>query len=99
MDNAKNYSLMSLRSVIFCIIQRKLEICTSVLHYNMTWLGGYKTFFKLNSTEHEIEIAHNPKMLTNENFPCLQILRSYCYHVNCWYLNIYEHDKFHAQLI
>ena len=30
----------------------------SVVIKRLTWPGGYKTFFMLNSTEHEILIAH-----------------------------------------
>ena len=45
------------------------------------------------------------KMLKNIDFYCFQTLRFCINHVikcqnveNCWHLNIYEHDKFHAQL-
>ena len=52
-----------------------------VSYCSSSWPGGYKTFFMLNSLEHEIP---NPYKDLNAN--------------NCWYFNIYEHDKFHAQL-
>ena len=34
------------------------------------WPRGYKTFFKLNSTKHEILTAHKTKILINEEVSC-----------------------------
>ena len=62
---------------------------------------GYKTFYMLNSTEHEIQQSIKAIMLTN----CFKSLRCCIYHANkclnannCWHFNIYEQDKFCAQL-
>ena len=45
------------------------------------------------------------KMLKNNDFSCFQPHTCCIYHANkcynansCWHFNIYEHDKFHAQL-
>ena len=46
-----------------------------------TWPRCSKTFFMLNSTEHEL-------------YPVLKCLNAN----NCWHFNIYEQDKFRAQL-
>ena len=51
-----------------------------------------KLFFILNSTEHEISTAH--KSLSDVVFIMLIMLK--CQH--CWHFNIYELDKFCAQL-
>ena len=50
-----------------------------------------KLFFRLNSTEHDILTAHKTKLPTNEEVSCFKSLRS-------WHFNIFEHDKFRAQL-
>ena len=39
---------------------------------------GYKTFFILNSTEHEISTAHK----TNKEITCFKSLRCCIYHAN-----------------
>ena len=43
---------------------------------------GYKNFFMLNSTEHEILTAIKTKITDND----------------CWNFNIYEQDKFRGEL-
>ena len=43
---------------------------------------GYKTFFMLNSTEHEISTAHKNKIQTNEEVSCFKSPRSCIYHAN-----------------
>ena len=50
--------------------------------------GILTTCFMLNSTEHNISTAHKTKIPTNEDFLAL----------SCWHFNIYEQDKFRAQL-
>ena len=44
-------------------------------------LLGYKTFFMLNSTEHEISTAHKAKIPTNKEVSCFKS-RCYVYHAN-----------------
>ena len=51
-------------------------------------LRGYKTFFMLNSAEHEILNAHK-----YENIKKLGLFSAHS-----WHFNIYEQGKFHAQL-
>ena len=53
----------------------------------------------------EFQMLIKSKMLKNKDFSCVQMLRCCIYHNykylnanNCWHFNIYEHDKFHAQL-
>ena len=53
----------------------------------------------------EFQMLIKSKMLKNKDFSCLRIVRCCIYHGhkylnanNCWHFNIYEHDKFHAQL-
>ena len=42
--------------------------CIWCIDYNIDFLHrGYKTFFMLNPTEHEIITAHKTKILTNES--------------------------------
>ena len=67
------------------------------------WHRGYKTFFMLNSTEHELLIK--AKIQANEEVSCFKSLRCCIYHAyrclnanKCWHFNIYKQDKFHAQL-
>ena len=60
----------------------------------MYWPGDYETFYLLNSTEHQISTAHKTKMLKNKDIARFQAPRC----CNCWHVNIYEHDIFHAQL-
>ena len=57
----------------------------------------------LNSTEHEISTAH--KIPTNEEVSCFKTHRCCIYYANkclnasnSWHFNIYEQDKFRAQL-
>ena len=70
---------------------------------------GYKTFFMLNSVEHEILNAHNYKKYQEIRLFEAQISLE-CHFLmlmnvemptinanNCWHFNIYEQDKFHAQ--
>ena len=66
--------------------------------------GGYQTFFMLNSTEHEISTAHK-RIPKSEDVSCFKSLRCGIYHAykclnanKCWHFNIYEQDKFLAQL-
>ena len=67
-------------------------------------LRGYKTFSMLNSAEHEISTAHNTKIPRKKEVSCFKSLRCIypadeCYNPNyCWHFNIYEQDKFRAQL-
>ena len=53
----------------------------------------------------EFQLLIKSKMLENSDLSGFQILRCYIYHAdNCliandfWHFNIYEHDKFYAQL-
>ena len=48
----------------------------------MTWPRGYKAFFMLNSTEHEISTAHKTKIPTNKEVSCFKSLRCCIYHAN-----------------
>ena len=72
-------------------------------------LRGYKTFFMLNSSNHEISAAHKAEMLKIFflAFKLSDVVYIMLINVtmptksdanNCWHFNIYEHDKFHAQL-
>ena len=58
---------------------------------------GYKAFFMLNSTEHKISTTHKTKTLTKK-FLALSLSDVVFVILMCWHFNIYEHDKFHAQL-
>ena len=80
-----------------------------VPHKVYTRPRGYKTFFMLNSTEHEISLGHKNKNTKNlKVFSCsaqLSLL-SWVEHerslkilsVFCQYFKIYNQIKFHAQL-
>ena len=53
----------------------------------------------------EFQLLIKPKMLKNTDFSCFQIFRCCILHAdkcknanNCWHYNIYEQDKFRAQL-
>ena len=66
---------------------------------------GYKTFFVLNSVEHEILNARMYKNIKKFGlFKAQLILECYfsahkCLNANnCWHFNIYEREKVHAQL-
>ena len=65
---------------------------------------GYKTFYMLNLTEHEISTAHKTKIPRNKNVSSFKSLRCCIYHfnkcknANTWHLNVYKQDKFRAQL-
>ena len=70
-------------------------------HVCILWPRGYKTFFMLNSGEHEILDAHKYKNIKKSNFfrlrcffPAYKCLNAN----NCWHFNIYEQEKFHAHL-
>ena len=43
---------------------------------------GFKTFFMLNSTQHEISTAHKTKIPTNEEVSSVKSLRCCIYHAN-----------------
>ena len=75
------------------------------LSMDLSWPRGYKTCFMLNSTEHEISTAHKSKIPANKEVSCFKSLRCCIYHANkclnannCWHFDIYEQDKFRAQL-
>ena len=59
---------------------------------------GYMDFFMLNSTEHGISTAQKTKIPTNGEVSCFKSLRCCIYHANKWHFNIYEQEKFRAQL-
>ena len=61
------------------------------------WARGYKAFFMLISAEHEISNAHKYKNIKKFCFLQAQI-RLYGYFSCCWHFNIYEQERFHAQL-
>ena len=67
---------------------------------------GYKTFFMLNSTEHDISTAGKTKIPANKEVFGFKSLRCGIYHANrclnannCWHFNILEQDKFRTQII
>ena len=41
---------------------------------------GFKTFFMLNSTEHEISTAHKTQISKKKEVSCFKSLRCYIYH-------------------
>ena len=47
-----------------------------------TRIGDYKTFFMLNSNEHDISLLIRTKILKNEDFSCFQTIRYCIYHAN-----------------
>ena len=65
---------------------------------------GYKTFFMLNSVEHEILNAHMYKDIKKFGVLAQISLEFYfpahkCQNANkCWHFNIYGKEKFHALL-
>ena len=64
-----------------------------------SWAQRYKTFFMHNSAEHEILNAGKYENIKNYTFSSSdnpRMLFSCSY--NCWHFNIYEQEKFHAQL-
>ena len=48
----------------------------------LIWPQGYKTFFMLNSTGHEISTAQKNKTAKNKDFSCFQTLRCFIYHAD-----------------
>ena len=69
----------------------------------LTWPRGYKTFFMLNSIEHENLNAHKYKNINkNQLFLGSDKPRMLFFlHINvkiCWHFNFYEREKFHALL-
>ena len=82
-----------------------INIKTEIQYYTDTkaWPRGYKTFFVLNSVEHEILNAHKYKNIKKFGLFKAQLIlecyfsRSYMLEY-CWHFNIYEREKFHAQL-
>ena len=95
-----------------CPLQKKLRSIWKFLFSFLckhiqckTWPQGCKTFYMLNSTEHEILNAHHYKNIKKFGFFKAQISPNaifpahVCYNANnCWHFNIYEQEKFHAQL-
>ena len=65
-----------------------------------TWPRGYKTFFMHNSTEHEISTAHKLKYPQIKKFLALSLSGVvFIMLINVvGIFNIYEQDKFQAQL-
>ena len=71
-----------------------------------SWPRGYKKIFKLNSTEHEISTAHKKlkyrqmkKFLAFSLSDVVFIMLINAKNANnCWHFNIYQQDKFCAQL-
>ena len=64
-------------------------------------LRGYKTFFVLNSTEHEISTAHKNVITDKLRSVFALSLSDVVFNMlanDCWHFNIYEQDKFRAQL-
>ena len=74
---------------------------TVIVRLNTSWDRGYKTFFILNSTGKENFNAHKHtkyqeiKHFSGSDKPRMLFspLRK-----DCWHINIYEREKFHAQL-
>ena len=74
--------------------------------YMMARPRGYKTFFVLNSTEStKFQLLTITTIQTNKDVSCNMSLKYCIYHANkclnannCWHFNIYEQDKFRAQL-
>ena len=64
----------------------------------LPWPQGYKTCFMLNSTEHEISTAHK-EVSGFKSLRCCIYHANKCLNANnCWHFDIYEQDKFRAQL-
>ena len=59
-------------------------------------------FIKLFSCSTQLstkfQLHRKTKILTNKEVSCFKSLRCCIYHANCWHFNIYEQDKFRAQL-
>ena len=66
------------------------------------WPRGYKTFFKLNSSEHEICPANKSQIINNGEFFWLNIDEHENFSANKYEtivgIFIYKQRKFHAQL-
>ena len=60
-----------------------------ILGQTLIWVPGYKTFFMLNTAEHEISDAHKYENIKKFSIFQGQISLE-------WHLNIYEQEKFHA---
>ena len=59
-----------------------LEACLAVVLKRTafkTWPRGYKIFFMLNSTEHEVSSAHKTIIPTNVEVSCFKSLRCCVY--------------------
>ena len=70
-----------------------------------SWHRGYKTFFMLNSVEHEFYPANKSQILKLANSFLLNIAEHENFPANkyenanyCWHFHIYWQRKFHAQL-
>ena len=65
---------------------------------------GYKTFFVLSLVEHKILNAHKDKNIKKFSFSDSDKRRMLFFLLinvkmpSCWHFNIYEQEKFHAQL-
>ena len=89
----------------YVLICNRTFTCKNVEVTVLYWMTGPEVI-KLFSclTEHEILNAHKDKISRNSAFWAQTSLECYfpahkCYNANnCWHFNIYEQEKFHAQL-
>ena len=101
----KKYRKLSINYLSYYFLSGALVI-VEIISLPMLWTTrprSYKTFFMLNSAEHEILNVH--KYI--ENLCIVQAQISLECHffpapnvkmLNCWHFEIYEQGKFHAQL-
>ena len=75
------------------------------LCFRAIWPQGYKTFFMLNSAEHEIFHSSTSQITNNAKFFLAKHNWAWNFPANkyenanyCWHFHIYKQRKFHAQL-
>ena len=96
---------------VYCLSTKFLSVCQSSHLFNHTrfpvknWPRGYKTYFILNSAEHDIFLLINVEMPTIVGISTFMSRKNSTLglseHEKCLislYFHAYEHLKFHAQL-
>ena len=90
-------------------VNASIRVCIlwelGLLNLNRPGPRGYKTFSCSTQLSIDIQKLIKSNMLKNKGFSCIRMLRCCFYHANkywnannCWHFNIYEQDKFRAQL-
>ena len=78
-----------------------IRLAEPMASVNTPWAEVIKLFFMLNSAEHEIKMLINIEIAKIYGIFRFNPLKPAIYPANkcnCWHFNIYELDKFQAQL-